>query len=97
MKELSKTQKEFLQGLVDAKDYWLHLDDECVEKSCKFCNVKSPTEYRMNGMLHSILTMLDGDSSLNNFKHCDIVVRGKSINKDIELHDKIFEFLYPKK
>lgn len=89
---MNKYCEEFLESIASYKDYWLNLDDEVVKKSCKFTN-ENPLEYRMNGLIFSILVMIDGDCSLNNFKHYDLKYDGKIINKNIYLHDNIFKFL----
>ena len=89
---MNKYCKEFLESIASYRDYWLNLDDEVVEKSCKFTNENS-LEYRMNGLIFSLLVMIDGDSSVNNFKHYNLKYGGKTINKDIYLHENIFKFL----
>lgn len=89
---MNKNCKEFLESIASYKDYWLNLDDEVVEKSCKFTG-EEPTEYRMNGLIFSLLVMIDGDSSVNNFKHYNLEYGGQSINKDMNLHDNIIPFL----
>lgn len=89
---MNKYCKEFLESITSYRDYWLNLDDEVIEKSCKFTG-ENPTEYRMNGLIFSLLVMIDGDSSLNNFKHYNLKYGGKTINKDIYLHENIFKFL----
>lgn len=89
---MNKYCEEFLESIASYKDYWLNLDDEVVEKSCKFTN-ENPLEYRMNGLIFSLLVMIDGDSSVNNFKHYNLKYGGKTINKDMYLHENIFKFL----
>lgn len=96
MKQLNKEAQELLEAIVGCKNYWLNLDDKIVEQSIKFCgDNETPTEYRMNGLIHSICTLLDGDSSANDFKRYKIVSGRKHINKDIDLHSNIFDFIYP--
>lgn len=89
---MNKYCEEFLESIASYKDYWLNLDDEVVKKSCEFAN-ETPIEYRMNGLIFSILVMIDGYSSVNNFKSYNLKYNRKTINKDICLHDNIFKFL----
>ena len=89
---MNKYCKEFLESVAQSKDYWLNLDNDIVEKSCKFVD-ETPLEYRMNGLIFSIMVLLDGNSSLNNFKTYNIKYGSTSINKDIRLHDNVFEYL----
>ena len=89
---MNKYCEEFLESIASYKDYWLNLDDKVVEKSCKFTG-ENPLEYRMNGLIFSLLVMIDGDSSLNNFKHYGLKYGSKSINDNILLHDNIIKFL----
>ena len=56
------TEQEFLKALADIREYWLTIPKETLyDKENDECRV------RMNGAIFSILCLIDGVSSLNNF------------------------------
>ena len=85
-------EKQLLEHFAMVRDYWVNLPKEQIVLE----NGKTETEYRMNGLIFSILCLFDGvsDSPLNftpirlvsgNFPK---VQGGTIINKgDTELHD----------
>lgn len=89
---MNKYCKEFLESVAQYRDYWLGLDEETVKKSCEFTG-DSPEEYRMNGLIFSIMVLIDGDSSVNDFKHYEIKYGVTSLNKGVYLHENIHKFL----
>lgn len=69
-------RKEFLNGINVCIKYWNELE-----------NIS--TEHKLYGLAHSILTLIDGCSSLNNFKDYELSYNGKVINKNTELHTEL--------
>ena len=73
---MSKKEQK-LNNLFEAiemiKEYWLNLDKN--------------TEDTLNGFIHSLLVMFDGDSSANEFNHLLITDNGIVLNDDDYLHE----------
>ena len=53
-------QEQFIEQLKDIKDYWLRQPN-------------LTTEETVDGVLFSLLVMIDGDSSANNFRALEII------------------------
>ena len=64
-----KKQEEFIEQIKGIKNYWLSLPDET-------------TEEVIDGVLFSLLVMIDGDSGMNDFHPLKIVdtIDGEQIN-----------------
>lgn len=69
MEDINKTQANFLNGIRAIRDYWLSLPE------------KTSDEMIVDGVIHSILVMIDGDSSVNDFHSLQI--------KDSETQERI--------
>ena len=77
-------EQDFLKALRQIENYWLNLP----RKQIKLANGENETEYRMNGLVFSILCLFDGVSGENNFAPISLVSNGKVINDSgLELHD----------
>lgn len=77
-----KLKKEFLKSVRESVRYWQEVkltDNDTIE-------------HRLNGLAFSILVLIDGDSSLNNFKHYNISYGGTVINDEFgcELHSEYY-------
>lgn len=71
-------EKELLQAIADLRDYWLGVAK----------NQDYDQKTLVNGVIFSILVMIDGDSSANDFNHISLIERGKTINKaSVALHE----------
>lgn len=53
-------QKEFIEQIKTIKDYWLSLPDKTKEEA-------------VDGVLFSLLVMIDGDSGINDFHSLKII------------------------
>ncbi|MBR4021790.1 MAG: hypothetical protein IKI94_04220 [Ruminococcus sp.] len=60
MKESSIVQTNFINGIKAIRDYWLSLPEK-------------PSNEVVDGVIHSILVMIDGDSSVNDFHPLQII------------------------
>ena len=72
-------QEKFINCLKETRDYWLSLPDKT-------------TKEVVDGVLVSLLVMIDGDSSVNDFHSLNIIddETGKSINNGVCLHELYF-------
>lgn len=70
-----KEQKlnNLFNGVDRIKNYWLNLDKNI--------------EDTLNGFIHSLLVMFDGDSSANEFNHLLITDNKTILNEDDYLHE----------
>lgn len=73
-----KARDEFLDSIIDCVDYWDKVDGR---------NQKE----RLSGLAFSILTLIDGCSSSNDFKGYSIYLNDCEINKNCELHEEYCE------
>ena len=67
--------KQFIQNILSIRDYWLkHSTDK---------------EDAVDGFIHSLLVMFDGDSSVNDFHFIQLVdaVEMETINDQYPLHE----------
>ena len=84
---MKKTEKEFLSALAGYSMYWANIPVERLEPA----SFETIEEARTNGLIHSILVLLRGDSGANDFKPYRIQ-RGKSIiGEDEYLPSRYFE------
>lgn len=82
--EDSKALQVFLDSINDAVDYWSKVDLKDAHYT------KAEEDYqRCSGVAFSILTMIDGDSSTNDFATYNIMRGLDIINKDVALHEVI--------
>lgn len=72
---MEEKAKEFIKNLIDYKNYWLGLN--------------LSKEETLDGFIHSLLVMIDGDAGMNNFKSLLLVENetGEIINGDSPLHE----------
>jgi len=76
------TEKEFLLALSDIADYW----EKCPIATPETDNIHT----RINGAIFSILVLIDGDSSLNDFRKLQVVSyisKTPITTGETELHD----------
>lgn len=76
-----KKDKEFINQLLDIRDYWLGVD------RCK----DNPKEL-VNGFIHSLLVMFDGDSGMNDFHPISLIDNEteECINEGYPLHEQLY-------
>lgn len=77
----TKYAEEFIEQLCTLKDYWLN--ESRAETS----------EEKIDGFIHSLLTMIDGDSGINDFhyiKLLDTVMHKYINNGNVFLHEMYF-------
>ena len=72
---MEEKAKEFIKNLLSYKEYWLGLN--------------LSKEETLDGFIHSLLVMIDGDAGMNNFKSLLLVENktGEIINGDSPLHE----------
>lgn len=72
---MERKDKEFIKNLIDYKNYWVGLN--------------LSKEETIDGFIHSLLVMIDGDAGMNDFKSLLIVENdtGEVINGDAPLHE----------
>ena len=84
---MNKKTKIFLKSLAQISHYWAKETIERIEPA----DYETENEARINGAIHSILVMFEGDSGANDFKSYDIK-DGKTIIGENEcLPSRYFE------
>lgn len=84
---MNKNTKVFLDSLVQISEYWANLGEERIEPS----KYENEIEYRINGAIHSILAMVEGESAINNFTPYNISTSRSVIGENIYLPRAYFE------
>lgn len=83
---MDKGLDNFLNGVKSYVEYWANLDKKAVEQGMQATGL-TEQQYRCDGLAFSILVMLDGDSSINDFHRYKIFDGQTEINKGINLHE----------
>ena len=83
----NNSEQEFLQALAHYSIYWANLPSERLYTVGK----ETESEARTNGLIHSILCLLNGDSSANDFKEYTLKLGRTKIGADIYLPTEYFK------
>lgn len=84
---MNKKEEEFLNALAQYVLYWSKLPDDKLPIS----SFETLLESRLNGLVHSILVLLRGDSATNDFKIYDLKLGRTSIGGNEYLPSRYFE------
>ena len=84
---MNKKEEEFLNALAQYVLYWSRLSEDRLEPS----DFENSIEARLNGLVHSILVLLRGDSATNDFKIYDLKLGRTSIGGNEYLPSRYFE------
>lgn len=77
-KEKIKLQNEFLDSIKSYVEYWRNINTEALDLQ----ENESEIERRLNGLAFSILTLIDGESTLNDCKKYHLSYGGTKFNDD---------------
>ena len=83
MEVLSESSKEFLEQLIEIRNYWLNYG-----RDAKGNKLKKPEDI-LDGFIFSLCAMIDGESGINNFNH--IMLSNNYSNRRINEHDWLHE------
>lgn len=90
MEKENKELKTFLNCLHSCVDYWatVKLDKDSIEGMEK--HNETEIRYRLDGLVHSILCLIDGSAGANDFHAYDLKYKGKTFNNCF-MHSIYFE------
>lgn len=91
MKKQEERLHIFLNAIKNEVFYWATLPSNCFEQARKLRGL-SEIQYRLDGLAFSILSFLDGSSSLNDFHIYNIFDEGVEINCGVELHEAFGDY-----